>query len=325
MQQRILGRSGIAVSAIGLGCWAIGGPWGSRQYKGQPTGWGEVDDRESIRAIHYALDRGVTLFDTSNNYGTGRSERVLGQALAGRRAQVVIATKFGYQIDEATREVTGSDASPQAIRSSCEDSLRRLGTDYIDLYQLHIPNYPAEQAAEVYEVLEQLVAEGKIRCYGWSTNTVARARAFAQGQHCTAIQYNFNIVEANFPMLELCKEHGLANICRGPLAMGILTGKFSRDSKLPGDDIRHTWDFNQGEERMIMDNTELLREVLTSDGRSLAQAAIGWLLTLHESTIPIPGFKTLEQVKENLDTLDFGPLSPDQMQTVEQLLGRTHS
>ncbi len=325
MQQRVLGRSGIKVSAIGLGCWAIGGLWWDRQLGGQPAGWGQIDDRDSIRAIHYALDQGITFFDTSNNYGAGHSERVLGQAISGRRGQVVVATKFGYLFDEATREATGSDASPAAIRSACEASLRRLGTDYIDLYQFHIYNHPADQASEVYEVLEQLVAEGKIRSYGWSMGNLERARAFAQGAHCTAIQYNHNIVEANLAMLSLCNEHNLASVCRGPLAMGILTGKFTRDSKLPGDDVRHDWDFTCGDEAKLLQSTELLRGALTREGHSLAQGALAWLLALDESIIPIPGFKTLAQVKENIETLRHGPLSPEQMQEIARLLGRAHS
>src|SRR5512135_1041469 len=129
---RILGRSGIQVSAMGMGCWAIGGPF----WEGNtPLGWGKVDDHESRRAIDCAVDLGVTFFDTANVYGAGHSERVLGQAFAGRRDKVVIATKFNAVFDEATRQVTGADTSSAGIRKACEDSLRRLQTDYIDLYQ----------------------------------------------------------------------------------------------------------------------------------------------------------------------------------------------
>ena len=154
--RRDLGRSGIEVSAVGMGCWAIGGPFWDGE---TPLGWGEVDDQESIRAVHAALDRGVDFFDTANVYGAGHSERVLGQAVAGRRPQVVIATKFSSVFDETTRQVTGSDATPGGIRAACEDSLRRLNTDYIDLYQFHDNGYPAEKAAPVRETLEQLVLE----------------------------------------------------------------------------------------------------------------------------------------------------------------------
>ena len=219
--RRALGRSGIDVSALGMGCWAIGG----RFWDGEiPLGWGEVDDDESIRAIHAAVDRGVNFFDTANVYGAGHSERVLGRAFSDRRSSVVIATKFNSVFDETTRQVTGSDATPQGIRKACEDSLRRLNTDYIDLYQFHDNGYPAEQAAPVRDTLEALVEEGKIRAYGWSTDFVERAEVFVQGANCTAIQLQLNVLDDNPEMIALCEQYNQAAINRGPLAMGLLTG-----------------------------------------------------------------------------------------------------
>jgi aryl-alcohol dehydrogenase-like predicted oxidoreductase len=192
--KRLLGRSGIEISAMGLGCWAIGGPF----WEGEiPLGWGEVDDSESIRAIHTALDLGVTFFDTANVYGAGHSEAVLGRALGHNRSHAVIATKFNATFDVTTRQITGSDASPGGIRLACEDSLRRLNTDYIDLYQFHDNGYPAGEAEPVRETLETLVQEGKIRAYGWSTDFPDRARVFAEGQHCTAIQLQLNVLDDN--------------------------------------------------------------------------------------------------------------------------------
>ena len=192
--KRILGRSGIEISALGMGCWAIGGPFWSED---TPLGWGEVDDVEFIRAIHAALDKGVNFFDTANVYGAGHSERVVGHALSDRRSEVVIATKFNAVFDEETRQVTGSDATPQGIRDACEASLRRLNTDYIDLYQFHDNGYPADKATPVWETLEELVAEGKIRAYGWSTDFVDRAEVFSQGPKCTAIQLQLNVLDDN--------------------------------------------------------------------------------------------------------------------------------
>ena len=174
---RILGRSGIEVSGLGLGCWAIGGPF----WRGnQPVGWGEVDDNQSREALERALELGVTFFDTSDVYGCGHSERILGQMLSDRRKQVVIATKFGNIFDEQTRRVTASSAEPAYIRRACEASLRRLRTDYIDLYQLHIGNYDLARVDEVIETLERLVDEGRIRWYGWSTDDPERAAAYAR-------------------------------------------------------------------------------------------------------------------------------------------------
>src|SRR5689334_12367371 len=158
-ETRKLGRSGIEVSALGMGCWAIGGPFWAGE---QPLGWGEVDDEESIRAVRRALDLGVTFFDTANVYGAGHSERVLARALAGRRDEAVIATKFGGTFDEQTRRVGPDDGSPAGLRRAVRESLRRLGTDRIDLYQLHINELPVPAALELVPVLEELIGEGLI-------------------------------------------------------------------------------------------------------------------------------------------------------------------
>ncbi len=281
-----------------------------------------MDDQESIRAIQSAVDAGITLFDTSDNYGCGHSERILGRALAGRRDRMVIATKFGYVFSEQCRQVTGSDASPGYIRRACEASLRRLNTDYIDLYQFHVYDYDVECAVEVRDTLEELVAQGKIRWYGWSTNNLARAKVFAQGPHCAAIQHHLNVLEGNTAILSLCEEYNMASICRGPLSMGLLTGKFNVDSKIPPDDVRSDWNLQDGEEARLLEHLAKIRHVLTADGRTLAQAALGWIWARSGCTIPIPGFKTVSQVKENTRALEFGPLSKEQMEQIERLLER---
>ncbi len=165
---RTLGRSAIEVSALGFGCWAIGGEWSTTD--GQPLGWGKVDDEESVRAVRRALDLGVTFFDTADAYGTGHSERVLARALGKRRADVVLATKWGNVIDEERRLLLGSDDSPAYARRALTASLRRLDTDHIDLYQLHLSDAEPERAAELREICEEFVREGLIRAYAWSTD-----------------------------------------------------------------------------------------------------------------------------------------------------------
>jgi aryl-alcohol dehydrogenase-like predicted oxidoreductase len=317
MLQRTLGRSGIEVSGLGLGCWAIGGPF----WRGnQPVGWGEVDDNQSRAALERALELGVTFFDTSDVYGCGHSERILGQVLAERRKQVIIATKFGNIFDEQTRRITGASAEPAYIRRACEASLRRLRSEYIDLYQLHIGDYDLARVDEVLETLEELVDEGKIRWYGWSTDDPARAEAFSLGPHCAAIQQRFNLFEGNVETLAVCEQVGLASVVRGPLAQGLLTGKFNEDSTLPSDDVRHRWDFHQGEQAKRLQALGAMREVLTADKRTLAQGALGWLWARSEVTIPIPGFKRAEQVEENVAAMWFGALSPDQMAELDELM-----
>lgn len=234
---RTLGRSGIEVSALGFGCWAIGGEWQSAD--GQPLGWGKVDDEESVRAIRRALDLGVTFFDTADAYGTGHSERLLGRALGKHRTDVVIATKWGNLFDERTRIRDGQDDSPEHLRRALTASLRRLNTDHVDLYQLHISDADPERAAQLRDVCEELVGEGLIRAYAWSTDDPARAAVFAQGPHCAAVQHRLNILQDAPELLALCAESDLASINRSPLAMGLLTGKHTAGRALDNTDIRN--------------------------------------------------------------------------------------
>lgn len=319
MFTRTLGRSGVEISAMGLGCWAIGGPF----WRGEtPVGWGEVNDEDSIRAIRRGLELGVTFFDTADVYGVGHSEEVLARALEGRRDGVVIATKFGNVFDVNSRKVIGADGSAAYVRAACDASLRRLKTDRIDLYQFHVGDYDPAKAAETRDTLEQLVAEGKIRWYGWSTDDPARAQVFAEGPHCTAVQQHLNLFGGNFDTLALCEALNLASVNRGPLGMGVLTGKFTKQSSVPADDVRSGWDFSGGHIADQLEKVDALREVLTAGGRTLAQGALGWLWARSGQTIPIPGFKTVQQVEENAAALEHGPLSDEQMRRIERLLGR---
>src|ERR1044071_4831073 len=206
MFQRDFGtRTGIQVSALGLGCWAIGGPFTSN---GKPAGWGEGDDDESIRAIRRALDLGVTLFDTADVYGCGHSERVLGRALAGRRDDVVIVTKVGNVFDEQTRTASGSDVSPAYLRRACDASLRRLDTDRIDVYLIHDGLAGPEDVPAVIEVLEELVAAGKLRAYGSSVSDPAIVRAMAEGRHMVAVQHELSVLRGEMETLDVAEELG---------------------------------------------------------------------------------------------------------------------
>lgn len=318
--RRRLGRSGIEVSALGLGCWAMGG---RILQDGLPHGFGHTEDERSARGIRRALDLGVTLFDTADIYGCGHSERLLGQTVGKRRSEVLIATKFGHLYDEDRREVGGTDGSPAYVRWACEASLRRLGTEYIDLYLLHVNDYPLERAPETREALEGLVAEGKIRWYGWSTDDPDRARIFAEGPHCVAIQQDLNRFEGNAETLALCEQSDLASINRRPLGLGLLTGKFRAESTLPEGDprvLRMAWNFREGAVAARLAQMEALREILTRDGRTLAQGALGWIWARSGSTIPIPGFTTVEQVEENIGAMRFGPLSAEQLNQIDAVL-----
>lgn len=322
---RQLGKSGIQVSAMGLGCWAIGGPFTNME--GVPVGWSDVDDNESIRAIHRALDLGVNFFDTADVYGTGHSEEILGKALMGRRDKVVIATKFGNVFDSETRQCTSKDGSPEYVREALEASLRRLNTKYIDLYQFHIGGYPPEKADRTRDVLEELVKEGKIRGYAWSTDVLESVKVFAEGPNCIAVQQQLNVFGGNDEILTLCKEKNLASVNRSPLAMGLLTGKFQESTRFPANDVRRhvEWfeGFKEGKPNPEwLKKLDAIREILTSGGRILAQGALAWIWGRSEKTIPIPGFKTVRQVEENATAMQFGSLNAEQMREIDALLGR---
>jgi aryl-alcohol dehydrogenase-like predicted oxidoreductase len=323
---RTLGRSGIDVSALGFGCWAIGGPFGRGE---SSSGWGEVNDDESIAAIRRGLDLGVTFFDTADVYGTGHSETILGRALGADRDRVAIATKFGNTFEEGTGRALTSDVSADYIRRACEASLRRLGTDRIDLYQCHVGDLDRATADDVAATLERLCDDGLIRAYGWSTDDVERAGWWAEGEHCATVQHHLNVLEDKPDMLALCERAGLASINRGPLAMGLLSGKFGPDSRLGRDDVRGSgaawltaFDAEGRPSRDFLDRLAAIRETLTTDGRTLVQGALGWIWGRSGQTVPIPGFKSVAQAEENAGALAHGPLPAERMAEIDALLGR---
>jgi aryl-alcohol dehydrogenase-like predicted oxidoreductase len=323
MFQRDLGtRTGVQVSALGLGCWAIGGPW---TFNGQPAGWGEVDDDESIRAIRRALELGVTLFDTADVYGCGHSERVLGRALAGRRDDVVIVTKVGNLFDEQTRTGGGNDLSPGYLRRACDASLRRLDTDRIDVYLIHDGFAGPEDVPAVIDVLEELVAAGKLRWYGSSVSDPAIVRAMAEGPHMVAVEHELNVLRGELETLSVAEELGLASLNRTPLAMGLLSGRYRPDALPAADDVRRNtpwWDFfDEGAMERWLERIAEARAELTADGRSLVQGALGWIWGHSPAALPLPGFRTVSQVEENVAAADYGPLPTERMERIRAILG----
>ena len=328
--KRTLGRSGIEVSAGGMGGWAIGGPWAMM---GSQAGWGVTDDAESTRAIHAALDLGVNFFDTAANYGAGHSERLLGAALKGRREDAIIATKFGYAVDEAARAVAAYGASEEEsdvaghIRENLEDSLRRLDTDHVDVYLLHVWGLTLDRALAARDVLEDLVAEGKVRTYGWSTDQPDAIEAFSTGAGCGVVEQELNVFTGSPELLALAERLNLASTNRSPLGMGLLTGKITPETRFRDDDIRQKVEWFPGfkdgrANQEWLDNLAAIREVLTSNGRTLAQGALAWIWGRSPATIPLPGFRTVAQVEENARSMEFGALTPAQMEEVDRILGR---
>lgn len=328
MLKRTLGKSNLEVSALGMGCWAIGGPWTWDQ-PGQdpfPVGWGNTDDEESIRALHAALEMGVNFFDTAANYGAGHSEVLLGRAFKGKRDKVVIATKFGHMVNEERKTVySAPDQIIKNVRTDVENSLRRLQTDFIDIYQLHEGGYDPKLALELQSVLEELVSAGRIRWYGWSTDKVDSAHTFAGGAnatHCTSIQFALNAIHDNAGMRKVCADFDLAGINKDPLNKGFLTGKFDTTTTFPENDVRQGTDFSNPRIVKRLQVIDEIRDILTSNGRTMAQGALAYIWALDERMVPIPGFKSVQQVKDNAGALELGPLTSTQVMEIQTIVGK---
>jgi aryl-alcohol dehydrogenase-like predicted oxidoreductase len=315
---------GQRIPALGLGCWAIGGLWSAGE---TPLGWGKVDDTESIKAIHAAVAGGIRFFDTAQAYGTGHSEEILGQALKAH-PDVRVATKIGYAIDPAAKQLIGADHSASAIKLSLDASLKRLKRDRIDLVHLHLNNLEIAEAESVFAVLEQLVATGKVGAYGWSTDFPDRAKAFADRKNFVSIQHAMNVFFRAEALLPVIEELGLLSINRSPLAMGLLGGKYGPDKQIVGADVRGQnaeWIAYFKDGKVAPDYAKMLgavQELLQAGGRSLAQGAIGWLWARSNRTLPIPGFRTVKQVEDIVGALEKGPLSESVMSEIERVIVR---
>lgn len=320
---RRLGRSNLQVSALALGTWPLGGDMAAGDLK---LGYADVDEGETVAALERGLEAGITLVDTADAYGAGHAERALKPVLAAH-PDVKIATKFGNVIDERTRQLTGVDVSPQAIRSAAQASLARLGRDRIDLYQLHTPDITRGQAEDVLTTLEELVTDGSVAWYGVSTDDPELARPFIDGEHCTAMQIELNVLDDNPAMLELCESSDLGVLCRSPLAMGLISGKYSASRPVAAaDDVRThqpewmKWFVKGTPSPEYLEALDAVRSDLASDGRSLVQGALAWIWARSERAIPIPGFRNAAQVDDLVQALEKGPLAPDAFQHIEAAL-----
>src|SRR6195952_2389177 len=290
METRTLGSSGIAVGAIGLGC--MGMSWA----------YGAGDDDESIGVIERAIELGVTLLDTSDVYGPFSNEQLVGRAIAGRRDDVVIATKAGLVVEDRANYVLGRNGHPDHIRAACEASLVRLGIDAIDLYYLHRvdPEVPVEDS---YGVMAELVAEGKVRALGLSevdVPTLERARAI---HPVSALQSELSLWtrDALADVLPWCIEHDVAFVPFAPLGRGFLTGRLAVDSRFGEGDFRRKNPRFQSE--ALTQNQEIVervRAVADEVGATPAQVAIAWVLAQGDQVVPIPGTKRLRYLEENV-------------------------
>jgi len=306
-----LGTSDVEVSRVALGTWAIGG-WL----------WGGTDVEQSIRTIHAALDMGVTTIDTAPVYGFGLSEEILGEALARRqipRDKVVIATKFGMEWDE--KEEPWRNAKPQRIRQELEDSLRRLRTDYIDLYQIHWPD-PETPIAETAAAVKELYEAGKIRAIGVCNYSVEQLEEWRRVAPLHSVQPRYNLLERQIEkdVLPYCREHGLAVLAYSPLARGLLTGKYTQNPTFkPGDnrqtDARFTGEAYQRHLRIV----EQLKAMAAEVGKTAAQLAVRWVLDQPGVTVALWGARSPEQIQEAAGVSGW-QLSPEQLERIEGIL-----
>ncbi|WP_313248695.1 aldo/keto reductase [Stenotrophomonas acidaminiphila] len=296
MQTRTLGRDGPVVSALGLGCMGMSAFYGGRG-----------DDAAAIAVIQRALERGVTLLDTADMYGPHTNERLVGRAIAGRRGQVVLATKFGVRLDPSDPQARGVDGRPEYVQAACEASLQRLGVEHIDLYYQHRvdPQVPIE---ETVGAMARLVEQGKVRWLGLSEaapETIRRAHAV---HPITALQTEYSLwsrePEHN-GVLHTVRELGIGFVPYSPLGRGFLTGAIRSPDDFEDGDYRRSSPRFQGENfARNLALVEQVNAIAAARGISPGQLALAWVLAQGEDLVPIPGTKRLAYLEENLDALD---------------------
>lgn len=310
LKTRTLGKSGIAVTEIGMGLWAAGGDQ-----------WGPTDDQAILDAIDFALDNGVNFYDTADVYGMGHSEELLGKAMQGRRDRFIVATKIGWRDFDDEAGQSAYDTVEKLI-AGVESNLRRLQTDYIDIMQSHI-NF-REPTMEIFlEGFQRLQRDGKVRAYGVSTSDFDYLKAFNADGGCATLQVDYSILNRTpeADILPYCQEQNIGVIVRGALAMGILTGKYTAESRFPEGDFRRNWHENPDERAIYLDDlakVEKLRPL--ANGRSLAQVALQFTLSHPAVTTVIPGAKNIRQMRDNIQAGLLPPLSAAELAQIDAIV-----
>jgi len=310
MKYRTLGRTGLLVSEIGFGAWGIGGAANGA------ISYGPTDDRESEKALRRAFDVGVTFYDTADLYGYGHSEHVIGTVFKDMRDRVVIASKVGLLNQEGAH-----DFSPGHIQKSIEGSLRRLQSDYLDLYQLHDPPLALlQQDPSITESLRSLEKEGKIRAWGISVRSQEEAFVAIANLGVRVVQVNFNMTDQRVRengLMALCRAEQVGLICRTPLCFGFLTGRYSADTQFGALDHRSRWPSSQLER--WTDANALFSRVKGTDDQTDAQFALRYCLSYPEVSTTIPGMLTDKEVEENVGASLLGPLADQARLAIEAI------
>ncbi len=314
MKYRELGRTGWQVSEVSFGAWAVGGSWG------------EVDDAESLATMRRAIDLGVNFIDTADVYGGGRSERLVGRLLKERSETIYVATKLGRRSNPHVPEAY----TPENITRYVEDSLKNLDVEALDIVQLHTPPTSVFYMPEVFGVLDDLMAAGKIKHYGVSVEKVEEALKAIEYPNVQTVQIIFNMFRHRPAGLffEQAMKHKVGILARVPLASGLLTGKMTSNTTFAENDHRHFnregQAFDKGETFSGVDYAAGLQAVeeiraLVPEGATMAQLAIRWILMFEAVSCTIPGAKRPDQVEDNVRAADLPPLSDETMQRVREI------
>jgi aryl-alcohol dehydrogenase-like predicted oxidoreductase len=310
MQYRELGRSGLKVSAEGLGC------------MGMSEFYGPGDEQESIRTIHRAIDLGIDFLDTADIYGPFKNEELVGRAIKGKRDKLIIATKFGIIRDPANPQTRGVSGKPEYVRNACDASLKRLGIDSIDLYYQHRvdPNTPIE---ETVGAMAELIQAGKVRHIGLSEAGPTTIRRASKVHKITALQSEYSLWTREHEddrVLATCRELGIGFVAYSPLGRGFLTGQIKRFEDFAPDDFRRNSPRFQGENfQKNLDLVKKVEELAQKKRCTPSQLALAWVLAQGEDVVPIPGTKRVKYLEENLGALDV-KLTPEDLIEIDRVL-----